>query len=154
MEQPGFVYLIHRSPDNTIDLLFPADLKASAQLTRRYDIPEGAPWFELDRNSGSETFYLLASTRRLSDLESLLDRYVKAPASGKAAITTDIVSEVRKLRTQNLDASAQAERPVMIGGNVRSLEAAPSSAMPDVSTIAVEITAKDFYARTFTIDHR
>jgi hypothetical protein len=154
MQQPGFIYLIHRSPDNEIDLLFPAELKQAVQLTRKYYIPEGAQWFELDRNPGNETFYLLASARRLDDLELLLERYAKSPASGRAAITTGIVSEIRKLRTQNLDAGAQAERPVMIGGNVRSLDTAPGSALPDVSTIAVDISAKDFYARTFTIDHR
>lgn len=153
-EQPNFVYVLHRSPQNEIDVLFPSDLKQSVQVGRKYYMPAGTTWFELDNKAGNETFYLLGSTKRLTELETLLDRYVKAPASGKAAITNDIVAEIRQLRTQNLETTAPAERPVMIGGNVRSLDTTPSSALPDVGSVAVEITAKDFYARTFTIDHR
>jgi len=152
LEQPGFLYVIHRGPDNEITLLLPADLKQSTPVGKPYYMPNGASWFELDKNPGDETVYLLASTQRLENLESLLQRYSAAPAAGKASAATDIVSEIRKLRTQNREAAAQAERPVMIGGNVRSLDT--PGALPDISTIAVEITAKDFFARTFTIDHR
>jgi Domain of unknown function (DUF4384) len=151
LEQPGFLYVIHRGPDNEITLLAPADLKQGLPVGIPYFMPKGASWFELDKNPGDETVYVLASTQRLESLESLLQRYSSAPAAGKASAATDIVSEIRKLRTQNRDATTQAERPVMIGGNVRSLNTAGA---PDISTIAVEITAKDFFARTFTIDHR
>ena len=154
MQQPGFFYVIHRGPAEEIDLLFPADLKQNLQVMRKYYVPDGAPWVEFDRNTGNETFYVLASEQRLGTLESLLQRYLSSPAAGKAGAASDIVAEIRRLRTQNRNATAPAERPVMIGGNVRSLDRTPSAPLPDVSTLAVEITAKDFYARTFTIDHR
>jgi uncharacterized protein DUF4384 len=102
MEQTGFIYLIHRSPDGEIELLLPADLKQNVQIGRSYAIPEGASWFELDKNPGDETFYLMASTQRLSNLESLLQRYSGAPAAARPAIGTEIVSEIRKLRTVEL----------------------------------------------------
>jgi len=153
MDQPGFLYVIHRSPDNEITLLTPSDFKQGLPVGMPYYMPNGASWFELDKNPGDETVYLLASIQRLETLESLLQRYSTAPAAGKASAATDIVSEIRKLRTQNRDVAALAERPVIIGGNVRSLGTTGGSA-PDLGTIAVEITAKDFFARTFTIDHR
>jgi hypothetical protein len=37
---------------------------------------------------------------------------------------------------------------------VRSLDVAASPGLPDVGTIAVEVTAGAFYARTFTVTHR
>jgi hypothetical protein len=154
MEQPGFIYVIHRSPDGELDILLPADLKQNVQLAKPYSMPEGASWFELDRNPGDETFYVLASTQRLSSLESLLQRYSTAAPAAKPLIAADVVTEIRRLRTQNRDGAAQAERPVMIGGNVRGLETANGPGAPDLNSIAVEFTAKDFFARTFTINHR
>ena len=154
MEQAGFVYVIYRSPADEIELLFPSDLKQNTQTARKYYIPDGTAWLELDKNLGNETFYVLGAVQRLGSLESLLRRYTSAPAAGKAAITKEILSEIRRLRTQNRNATAPAERPVMIGGNVRSLDKIPGRGLPEVSTVAVEITANNFYARTFTIDHR
>ena len=144
MQQAGFAYVIHRDPKDQIEVLFPADLKQSPQVSRKYYIP-AADWLEFDAITGSETFYLLASPQRLTTLESLLERH---------AGTTEIVAEIRRLRTQNSNAVVQADRPVVIGGNVRSIDQARGANLPDVSTIATEINANGFYARTFTIDHR
>jgi len=153
MQQPGRVYVIYRGPEDEIELLFPADMKQDLQTARRYFIPDGTDWLEFDEQPGTETFYVLASVRRLTALESLIGRYTGAPAAGKTAIAAEIVAEIRRLRTQSRTAPP-AERPVMIGGNVRSLDRTPGRGLPDVSSIAVEITANDFYARTFTIAHR
>ena len=46
------------------------------------------------------------------------------------------------------------ERPIRIGGNLRGLAEDSEPQLPDINRIAVEITASDFYSRTFTIDHR
>ena len=154
MRQPGFVYVIHRGPTEEIDLLFPADLKQTLQVMRKYYVPEGTTWLEFDRNLGNETFYVLASEQRLGGLESLLTRYLSGETAAKPGAASEIVAEIRRLRTQNRNATAPAERPVMISGNVRSLDKTPRAIQTDVSTLAVEITAKNLYARTFTIDHR
>jgi hypothetical protein len=64
------------------------------------------------------------------------------------------VAEIRRLRSAHRAAGAPLERPVIIGGNVRGLDTAPGRSLPDVSTLAVAITANGFYARTFTITHQ
>ena len=151
VEQPGFVYVLHRGPDDEIDLLFPPDLQRRPQTAQRYYIPDGARWFELDEHPGNETFYVLGSVEPLSALETMLGRYALAPAPDKRAISGDIVVEIRRLRAAHRNAVAPAERPVIIGGNVRALDKTPGRTLPDVSTLAVEVAADDFYARTFTI---
>ncbi len=154
MEQPCFVYLLHRGPNGEVDQLFPSDFTQNVQVARKYYIPDGTRWFALDEHPGSETFYLLGSTERLTDLETMLGRYTLAPASDRPAISTDIVAEIRRLRAAHRNVVADAERPVIIGGNVRSLDKTPGRTLPDVSTIAVEVAAGGFYAKTFTITHQ
>ena len=152
--RPGFVYVLHRGPNDEVTLLFPPDLKASPQVGRTTYLPDETRWFELDEHPGSETFYLLGSVERLRALETMLERNALAPASGKSAISVEIVAEIRRLRLEHRNVLAEAERPVIIGGNVRGLEKVPGRALPDVSTLAVEVVAADFYARTFTITHQ
>ena len=49
---------------------FPADYKSY--------IPSGHEWFSLDNLKGTERFYLLASSKRLIELEKLTDRFLAA----------------------------------------------------------------------------
>ena len=154
MQQPGFVYVIHHGPKDEVNLLFPPDLNQSIPIGRTHYIPAGAIWLTLDDATGNETFYVLGSVERLGGLEALLARYNAPPPSGKAAIATSIVAEIRRLRTQHRNVTAPAERPVIIGGNVRSLDQVTGRELPDVGTIAVDVTAGDFYARTFTVTHQ
>jgi hypothetical protein len=154
LQQPGFVYLIHRGPKAEIALLFPPALAAPVPVGRKHYVPEGPAWLTLDEVTGDETFYLLGSPTRLGSLETLLTRYAAEPDSGKPAVSTEIVAEIRRLRAEHRNVATPAERPVIIGGNVRSLDPASGKSLPDVSTVAVEITAGPFYARTFTVTHR
>ena len=53
-------------------LLFPYALQqfeGDYQPNRRYYIPRGDGWFRLDKNPGREVFYLIASAKRLDELE-------------------------------------------------------------------------------------
>ncbi len=154
LDQPSFVYLLHHDPRNEISLLFPADLRQTVRTGQRQYVPAGDEWLEFDQTTGRETFYLLASVQRLTSIESIINRYNNAAPGGRTAISAEIVAEIRRLRDQNRNFSAQAERPVSIGGNVRGIDEAPARRLPDVATIAVEIAAGQFYARTFTIEHR
>ncbi len=63
-----FVYLFYRTVEDDIFLLFPYTLQqfdTDYKTEKKYYIPKGGTWFELDRNVGLETFYLLASAKRL-----------------------------------------------------------------------------------------
>ena len=152
-----FVYVIHENPAGEIALRFPYDLKqfmTDYKTGKNYFVPKGRDWFKLDTNKGRETFYVVASGRRLLDLEALLSKYKDAADSKKPAVAKDILAEIRNVRKSFKTFTTLAERPISIGGNVRGLAKEPSGGLPDVSTIATEISANNFYGKTFTIDHK
>ena len=47
-------------------------------------------WADMEKPSGLETFYFINTTESLSDLNSLLSRYEKAPPKGKAKLSVRI----------------------------------------------------------------
>jgi hypothetical protein len=152
-----FIYLIYRSSQGELSVLFPQRFKLkTAEYTVAGDhyIPKGDEWFELDEHTGEERFYLLASAERLLGLETLINDYETADAAKKSLLTEKILAEVRQLRKQHLKFKTYAERPVNIIGNLRGTEKAEMAGAHDIAKFAVEISADTFYSRTFTIDHR
>ncbi len=157
LESAGFVYVVHHSAQDEIKLLFPYSLKQLAtdyQQHRKYYIPEGDRWFELDQHTGRETFYLLASEQRLEGLERLFEQSEKADASRKIELSRQILDEIRNVKREHRELAGAAERPETIGGAVRGFEKAQGMNRPDIAVIASEISAPGFVARTFTIDHQ
>jgi hypothetical protein len=152
-----FIYVIHENPAGEIALRFPYDLKqftTDYKIGKNYYLPKARDWFKLDNNTGRETFYVVGSAKRLLDLELLLSKYKDANGSRKQAVAKDIVGEIRNVRKHYKTFTTLAERPISIGGNVRGLGKEPGGGIPDVAQIAIEISANNFYAKTFTIDHR
>ncbi len=152
-----FVYVLHEDSEGEITLRFPYDLRQFStdyKVGKNYYIPKGRNWFELDEKVGRETFYLLASPTRLTDLEGLLTKYQSSPASGKTAFAKDIVSEIRNVRKRFKTFTTTAERPISIGGNVRGLDSPGAGRLPDVAGITTEISANNFYGKTITVDHK
>ncbi|RLC18153.1 MAG: hypothetical protein DRI57_08820 [Deltaproteobacteria bacterium] len=113
----------------------------------KYYIPPGKAWFQLDKNTGVETFYLLASGDRLNSLETLYERYQSAASQ---ELANEILCEIRKTKKQRRNLKARAERPLSIGGVLRDV----GRKIPDVASVAERISATDFYGRTFTIEHK
>jgi hypothetical protein len=149
-----YLYVLHCSSQGKLSLLFPADLPGGdPPAAQEYFIPEGHRWFRLDDHPGPETFYVLASRNRLEPLENLIGRHLRMTSGADTAAATEaILSEIRRLRRENIRLAAPAERPVRLGGNLRSTE--EQSRSHDIRPFAVEISAADIFARTFSIDHR
>lgn len=157
LEKKCFVYLIYHSTQGGVYMLFPYHLQQFAtdySTAKKYYMPQGDRWFELDENVGRETFYLLASSQRLIELETLLEKYVSAHPVRKQELTKQILSEIRKIKRRYRKLSTVAERPVPIGGSVRGSIKDEKAPLSDIATIAVEISADNFFSRTFTIDHQ
>jgi hypothetical protein len=157
LQKEGFVYVIYFGGQDQVKLLFPSSLSqftTDYQVGKRYYIPQGGAWFELDQNVGSEAFHLLASFQRLKGLEAFLTQYEAAGNEQKPAIAKQILAEIRDVKKQNRDFASAAERPVNIGGNIRGLDKPQGVEGPDVASIAQEITGGGFFSRTFTIEHR
>jgi hypothetical protein len=157
VNQNCFVYLVYRSSQGDLSILFPQRFRLkSAEYTMAGDhyIPNGEQWFELDEHTGEERFYLLASVERLLDLEAFINDYESADAAKKQPLAKKILAEIRKLRKQHLKFKTYAERPVNIIGNLRGTEKTEKAGVRDIAKFAVEISADTFYSRTFTIDHQ
>ena len=152
-----FVYLIYHGAQGELIMLFPNDFQQFTDdyiLPKKYYIPKGDLWFELDKNAGLERFYLLASAQRLTHLEGLLISYESANSTKKAEFVTKILSEIRKIKMKHRTFESEAERPVSIAGGVRGIKKTKAAPLPDISEIAAEISASNFYSRTFTIEHK
>ncbi|MDX1707937.1 MAG: DUF4384 domain-containing protein [Desulfobacterales bacterium] len=157
VNQNSFVYLIYRSSQGELSVLFPQRFQLkSAEYTPagHHYIPKDDQWFELDTHTGEERFYLLASIKRLADLEALVNEYESADKAKKPPLATKILAEIRKLRKEHLKFKTYAERPVNIIGNLRGTEKAGTIKAHDIAKYAVEISADTFFSRTFTIDHK
>jgi len=157
LQKKCFVYVIYHSAQGEVSILFPYNVQQFTrdyETSKKYYIPQGDMWFRLDENVGRETFYLLASSHRLMELEGLFEKYISADPVRKSKLVKQILAEIRKIKRRHRKFTAIAERPVPIVGNIRGVDDVQKAVRPDVSSIAAEISAKTFYSRTFTIDHQ
>ena len=151
-----FIYLFHFSAQGELSLLLPTELSsAHVDTGSKYYVPVENQWFTLDEETGIEKFFLLASTKKLEKLEKLYLTYsgltnnLEIKASARS-----ILNEIKNLKHQHSTLTAAAERPVRLGGSFRSIGKDEKTLIPDISKIAIEISALNFYSRTITIDHR
>ena len=147
---PGSVYLLLLDSSDDLHVLY----RKSSTVGKAGDgkptyIPPGSQWFELETGAGMETFFLLASTTPLKDLEQLIDRHEAADVAGKKAASAALQDEIRRLNKANRNFARPVERPVMIGGQTRGSTDAASA----IDQLAVEVEAERFYGKTITIDH-
>lgn len=157
LEENCFVYLIYHSSQGEVSVLFPyrfEQLSRDFKTHALYYVPQGAEWFQLDGHVGLETFYLLASAERLHVLEQLINQYETADPAKKQAMVGKVLKEIRRLRRENRKFKTYAEKPVNIMGQFRGSEKVSTEAALDVAKLGMKVSAKHFYSRTFTIDHK
>jgi hypothetical protein len=158
-EKGTFVYLLYRSSQDELHLLYPARPSAydTAGAGGAAILPPGGQWFRLDEHPGEEVFFLMAADQRLSTLENLLQRHEKAETLAEREAAADrILEEIRRLRWENRGFKSTAERPTAVMGQLRGVKKPPKIdiATVDVADHATRIEARGFYSRTFTIEHR
>ncbi|MCK5347987.1 MAG: DUF4384 domain-containing protein [Desulfobacula sp.] len=103
LKKKCFVYLIYHSGQDDILMLFPYKLEqffTDYEISKKYFIPQGNLWFELDENFGVETFYLLASATRLNELEALFENHKTEEAIDKQKRVKKILKQIRKIKKQ------------------------------------------------------
>lgn len=154
--QQCYIYIIFEGAGGEILVLHPQDIESLDQPTepnKRVYIPNARDWFILDQNHGTETLYLLASSTPLADLESQLKRYDAALAEDKTEIAQTIVELIEKHEMFSRPLTAAAEKPLLIGGTIRSLSERPVT-KEDISKFAEKIAVDDLFVRIYSIDHR
>ena len=158
VEKMAYVYVIHKSSDGELSVLFPYDSStfgADFKTDKNYYIPKGREWFTLDKNTGPETFYLLASSERLTDLEKTLHLHSAAEAGKRAEAATMVVNEIKDIKKRFRTFSTTSERPISIAGNVRG-EKQPTidPDRVDIAIFATQVSALNFYSKTIIVDHK
>jgi len=149
-------YLLHLSSQGELTPLFPGGAQPSkvARGTKLF-VPADNSWFELDAHPGQEKFFLIAASNRLDRLEELCARHTELKDKAEVLSSTDtILDEIKQLKQKHKQLSAPAEKPVRIGGSVRGDQRPGASPFPDITPLAVEVTAPGFFTRTFSIEHR
>ena len=157
LEPSVYLYLIYRSSQGEISVLFPYrfnQLEDNNTLSGKHYIPQGSQWFELDDYTGEEKFYLLAAASRLFELEALINQYESADKAKKPGLAEKITSQIRNLRKRHLKFKTYAEKPVTIIGSLRGTEKSTTPHTRDIADFAVEISTTTFFSRTYTIDHQ
>ena len=157
LKKKCFLYLFYHTGGGEVHMLFPYDLRQFVndyETYKKYYIPRDNMWFELDQQIGLEKFFLLASEKRLTELEALYSSYLGADPQEKQGLAKKIVTKIREIKRKNRKLSTTAERPVQIGGNTRGAKKNRKEQYPDIDPIAAEVSAGNFYSRTFTIDHQ
>jgi hypothetical protein len=151
-----FIYLFDLDSDGDLELLFPQSFDMFAKTAKSgiygdgkgFYIPEKQSWLEFDR-SGTDGLILLASSKRLTRLESLIDDYIssqKKSADEASEAKQDLLDEIRRLRKENSIFAGAVEKPVVIAGDYRGNE-------QTIESFIVDIEAEGFYAKTIRIEH-
>ncbi len=151
-----YVYIIFKGSGGEILLLHPKGLNSDylpLEGNKTVFIPSKRDWFTLDQHTGTEILYLLASLTPLADLELLLRQYGSASPKSKNDIAQSIVSLLGKKEISTQTLTATAEKPILIGGTIRSITERNLSE-EDIRKFAQEIAIEDVFIRTYSIDHR
>jgi hypothetical protein len=157
LQKRCFVYLVHYNAQGDVSMIFPYSLKqfdTDYQTSRKYFIPKGEAWFQLDDKTGSETFYLIASEQRLLDVEFLYNKYVSAEPSRRQDLAGQMLVEINGIRAQYLASLEQGEVLAKNDDLKRGFERATGADPTDIACMAKEIAFNNLYSETFVIDHR
>lgn len=117
-----YVYVVYYDSNGEVSLLFPYTIRqfqTDYKMGKNYYIPKGRNWMKLDKKTGEEKFYLVASAERLLELEVKLGNYFSADPSKRKPLAADVVSEIRGQRKHYSTFATIAEKPLTIGGNIR-----------------------------------
>lgn len=157
IEEKCFVYVVYQSSSNELLLLFPERkdiLDSSSPLYGTHYLPSTDRWYKLDNHTGFERFHLIASSRRLSNLENLLAAYGNASAEMKFQLRDEIISMIKELSRHSNQLTITAEKPIRISGNMRSNQTIKISGFDDIKPQLVEVGKGKIFIKTYTINHK
>ncbi len=153
-----FVYLIYKDSQSNFTMLFPyspRQFDSDYRIDRSYYVPEGDAWFQLDKRTGRETFYLIASDQRLLDIEYTYEKYASSKeAKDKQDLAGQMISELQSITREYFASSSRADLNADRKSLVRGFERAAGADPTDIAGLAREISFNNIYTRTFVIEHK
>ena len=149
-ESEVYLYLYLYDTHRDLYLLFPEtpDYYKGMQLEEEEDIyiPSKYDWFEWDDSKGTERIYLLASSKRLTDLEEKTEKYISSNQDGK--LKSQLYDTIVSLRKQRSNLTAPSEKPVAIAGTIRT-----RGSGSELAGKAILVEAESFYSKTLRLKH-
>jgi hypothetical protein len=143
-ENNVYVYFYYYDIEGNLSMLFP-DPMYEKKMGEPCYIPAGEKWFVFDQHTGTETFYLLASTERLLNLEQFTKEYLNVKSREKEGKKARVLDEIKKIRKANSKFTAISEHPVSIAGSFRGTS---------LENMATKVEAEKFYGKTIRIEHK
>ena len=141
------IYVFLYDSQKRLSPLFSQETDIHKVGKKPYYIPDEKGWFEIDANTGTETFYLIASRERLTDLERLTMEYTNASPEKKDEAKLIVLAEIKKVRQYYSKLTTPGEKPVPIAGTFRGEELKPG-------LTATQVEAEDFYGKTLRLEHK
>lgn len=146
-EKNAFIYLYMFDAQKNLTLVFPTDVdffNKDYEAGKEYMLPSNGKWFVMGKRKGIEQFYLLASTKRLTELEDLTKEYIKSPNDELKAI---ILEHIKTVNRTYSSLSSPTERKVAIVGSLVTI-----TRSKEVKK-ATFTEAETFYFKTLRIKH-
>ena len=150
----AYVYLYLVDSNDDLFLLFPArisDFDKDYSFGKKYHIPEKEKW-KITPPKGTETFFLLASVKRLEKLESLTKAYDSASGRAGEAAKSKVIDEITNIQVEVRKAMTDpVETPTPILGTMRTRGVKEET---EISSYAIEVSAKNIYSKTIKLEHK
>ncbi len=149
-----FFYFFYHNPEGQLQLIYPETLPSAALASgTRLTVPRGDHWFELDDQTGTETFHVLISPTPLLTIETLYAEY-RRQMPGNEFAAARLIAAIERLRRQQRPLSSNAERPLSIGGTLRG-DANPDAEATEslLDHLAEDISTAKVFCRTYAIEH-
>ena len=149
-----FFYLFYQDPEGRLQLIYPVALPSLAlESGDRLTVPQGNDWFELDDQTGTETFHILIAPGPLHSIEALYEDY-RQRATGTDSAAARVITAIERLRNNQRPLTSKAERPISIGGTFRGTsEKGMPGSLSSLDNLAEDITRANVFCRTYTIEH-
>ena len=137
-----------------VQLIYPDSLPSEGLVSgTQLTVPQGDQWFELDEQTGTETFHVLVSPTPLRSIETLYEDY-RQRASDNGYPAARIISAIERLRIQQRPLTSKAERPLSIGGTIRgAADKGAETTENRLDRLAENIATANVFCRTYTIEH-
>ncbi|HJP44682.1 MAG: hypothetical protein QF734_11035 [Arenicellales bacterium] len=159
----AWLYVCYLSSNGIYSLLFTSiayrDISSlsltSAQDTDAESVYGSLGWLTLDQNTGTETFFLIASVERLQVFEKLISNYDRANGKSRKRFAKRISQALENLPSQlaeapNIQFVKRLEKPVIGGATFRELT---DDGLSEHS-LSHEATGTHIIHVAFTIDHQ
>jgi len=143
----AYIYLYMFDSRKQLRCLFPADpalYNKPVETGKQYLLPSDGKWFVMDQQKGTEKFFLLVSTKRLTSIEDLSRKMLAKPDD--AEIKAALLDEIQLVRRGKADLKSPVEKSVPIAGTVVAVTRGAAAE-------ATLTEASGFYARTLRMEH-